>query len=332
MDWKLYPITAFPEFIATWDALNAASGNTPLLESDFVIPLLEAFSSGDELLAICGGKDNPSAMAIVNKVKLGAWSTFQPSQAPIGMWLQKPGESLEELSQSLRKALPGIVLIFSVTQQDPDLLPRPEHSRRFSTLDYIETARVPIQGTFDDYWAKRSKNLRQNLRRQRNRLERENIKVELKVIVDANDIPACIKTYGELESAGWKAETKTAVNIGNTQGLFYQNLLTRFCNKKKGIVFQYLYDGTLVATDLCIRNDTQLIILKTTYDESITTSSPAMLMRQESFREIFEAGFCHNIEFYGKVMDWHTRWSQNIRTMYHTNTYIVAQSFFRVFQ
>lgn len=44
-------------------------------------------------------------------------------------------------------------------------------------------------------------------------------------------------------------------------------------------------------------------------------------MRQEAFRKLFEEGQIRRIEFYGRVMDWHTRWSDDVRTMYHVNYY-----------
>ncbi len=46
-----------------------------------------------------------------------------------------------------------------------------------------------------------------------------------------------------------------------------------------------------------------------------------MLMRQEAFRRIFADTRVRRIEFYGKVMDWHTKWTREIRTMYHLNCY-----------
>jgi CelD/BcsL family acetyltransferase involved in cellulose biosynthesis len=321
MTWTLLPITAFTDFSARWDSLNQAAGNSLLLKTDFVEPLLQAFSSGKELLAVHGDPEAPSAMAIVENSKLGVWATFQPSQAPIGMWIQRPETSLEELSQSLRKHLPGIALVFSVTQQDPAFLARPQHSGNFTTLDYIDTARVTVTGSFDHYWSERGKNLRQNLRRQRNRLDRESVAVDFSMITDPAEVHQCIGEYGELESAGWKVQTNSAISADNTQGEFYKELLERACKKNAGMIFQYRYNGTLVATDLCLNDGTCLVILKTTYDESITTSSPAMLMRQDAFQSIFDNKLCERIEFYGKVMDWHTKWSNDIRTMYHTNAY-----------
>ena len=62
-------------------------------------------------------------------------------------------------------------------------------------------------------------------------------------------------------------------------------------------------------------------MLQTTYDESIRDSSPASLMRYEYFRNIFDEARVGRIEFYGKVMDWHTKWSDEIRVLYHANFY-----------
>jgi hypothetical protein len=73
--------------------------------------------------------------------------------------------------------------------------------------------------------------------------------------------------------------------------------------------------------DLCIDSGSTLVILKTTYDESYKTVSPSTLMRQEEFRALFDEGRFKRIEFYGKVMEWHTRWTDNTRSIYHLTHY-----------
>ena len=319
MNWTLHPITKFSDFHPQWNQLNQNSSNSPLLDSLFVHPLLQYFSKPSDKLAICGNVNQPEAMAIITKRKFGVWETLQPSQAPIGLWIQKPDKNIDELLSSLIKSLPFPTLLFGITQQDPDCLPRPETKNNISTLDYIQTARVTLQGSFEEYWSKRGKNLRQNLRRQRNRLNREETNVQLKILTEPEKIEQAIIDYGKLESAGWKSEGGTAIHIDNEQGKFYRDMLINFSKNQNALIFQYYYNNELVATDLCIKDNKVLIILKTTYDESITTSSPAMLMRQDAFEWIFEQKQVKKIEFYGKVMTWHTKWSDEIRTMYHVN-------------
>lgn len=321
MSWTLVPIKNYSQFKSQWDMLNTSTYNTPLMESDFIEPLLNHFSAGNEQLAIYGDTNSPDAMAIIEKKKLGRWSTFQPSQAPIGCWLQKDTLSAGELSSSLLKSLPGIKLSFSIFQQDPDLLDRPDNNSGLSTFDYIETAWIDVEGIFDEYWNERSKNTRQNLRRQGNRLVREEIETRLEVITDVEKLKKCIEDYSQLESAGWKNEINTAISMNNSQGRFYLEMLTNFFNTGKGVIFKYWYNDTLTATDLCIFNAGSLIFLKTTYDESIKTTSPAMLMHKDAFEFCFNEKLTKKIEFYGKVMDWHTKFTKNSRTLYHTSCY-----------
>ncbi len=318
--WRLYPIEEFNSWISRWDKLNNQANYTPLLDSDFISPLLDAFATGNEKIAVCGNDSAPEAIAIIVQVGTGNWSTFQPSQAPIGCWLQKRDRMTEFYMQSLRKVLPFPALCFSITQQDPDTLAEPEQCS-LQTVPYIETARVTLSGSFDEYWASRGKNLRQNLNKQRNRLTREGIITKLITLTKAEEVKTAIGAYGNLESSGWKSEGNTAICISNPQGTFYVDMLTRYANRGQCVIYQYWYNEKLAAMDLCITGGGSIIILKTTYDETIKISSPALLMRQDAFRDLFEEREIKRVEFYGRVMEWHKRWSNEIRNMYHINSY-----------
>lgn len=321
VNWTIDSIDNFDQHRDAWDTLNAENSDSPLLSSKFVAPLIANFGAGNEVLAHCELNGRICCMAILEKNRVGSWQTFQPSQAPVGSWLQSSEASTAELASSLRGKLSGAWLMLGITQLDPALLPRPESSSSLTSIDYIETAHIPVTGSFDEYWAERGKNLRQNLRRQRNRLAREEVETQLSIIQDIDAIHDGVKAYGEMESAGWKNESNTAIHIDNAQGKFYEQLLKNFAQSGDAFIFQYRYNGELVTTDLCIRGGGSFIILKTTYDESITTSSPAMLMREDAFNHIFTEQLAQRIEFYGKAMEWHKRWAKDIRTMYHVNSY-----------
>jgi hypothetical protein len=64
-----------------------------------------------------------------------------------------------------------------------------------------------------------------------------------------------------------------------------------------------------------------LVILKTAYDESYKSVSPSTLMRHQQFQLLFEEQKFRRIEFFGKVMEWHTRWTTTSRTIYHATAY-----------
>jgi hypothetical protein len=261
-------------------------------------------------------------MTIVAPSKLVAWQTLQPAQAPIGLWLARRGLDMDSLVSALLSTLPGAPLLIGLSQLDPENIPASiSGGLHIQMLDYIQTGRITVNGSFDDYWAARGKNLRHNLKRQTNRMATDGLVGQLDVLTAANDMAAAVNDYGRIENAGWKAGEGTAIAPDNTQGLFYQKMLERFAARGAARVFRYRLGERTAAIDLCIEQGGTLIILKTTYDETIQGYSPAMLMRLEAFRQLFSDTRVKRIEFYGKAMEWHTKWTKEFRMMYHLNCY-----------
>lgn len=315
------PISKFGEMEASWRHLHRSLGKTPLLDPLFIKPLIDEFGSGEEILALHGPPDTPTAMTILCKKNRFAWQTFQPANAPLGIWMNRSEVGLERLSEELLRALPGPALILGLSQRDPDLAPRPSRSKRLRTGDYIRTARIDIEGTYEAYWSARSKNLKRNMKRQLNRLDREGKTHRLEGIRSPEAMRAAVADYARLESAGWKEAAGSAVHLDNPQGNFYTKILEGFGRNGEAIVYRYFYDERLVATDLCLTRDKVLIILKTTHDESQKGTSPAHLMRHEVIQNAFRTQAISRIEFYGPVHDWHLRWTEDVRTLYHVNCY-----------
>jgi hypothetical protein len=94
-----------------------------------------------------------------------------------------------------------------------------------------------------------------------------------------------------------------------------------FCRMGKGRIFRYRFGDQVVAMDLCIERAGVLVVLKTTYDEAVKVVSPATLMRYEIVKRLFDEGRLTRVEFYGKAMEWHLRWTSDLRTLYHLNRY-----------
>ncbi|MBK1640661.1 hypothetical protein CKO12_01950 [Chromatium okenii] len=322
LEWTLLPIQNFEAYRQEWDALNKSYYGSALLESRFVTLLIRHFGTSKVKLAIGRQDQAIVVMTLLEPNVWGTvWSTFQPAQAPLGLWLVTPTLNQETVAQSLMAALPWTVGLLGITQQDPNFVPRPAHTSCLRTLDYIHTARICTTACFTEYWAARGKNLRHNLKRQRNRLEREGIVLRLDVCQQPELIVETINDYGRLESVGWKSVSGTAISAHNQQGAFYTELLKNYAETGDAVVYRYFYGDRVVACDLCITGYGVINWLKTTYDENETTSSPAALLRQESFEQIFSNPLIESIEFYGSVMDWHTKWSDEIRTTYHINVY-----------
>jgi CelD/BcsL family acetyltransferase involved in cellulose biosynthesis len=319
--WTLHPVARFASVARAWDALCAQSGALPFLRSDLLVAALAEFGTGRELLGVCGNEAEPVAMGLFARSRVGAWETFQPAQLPLGAFVARSGPDLADLARSLLSALSPFALTVALTQQDPAVRPRPSDAPSLGTLDYVDTARVAIEGAFDAYWAARGKNLRQNVRKQLAKLEQDGILPRLDCVTDSQGVAEAIEQYGRLESAGWKAQGGTAIGADNAQGRFYRRVFEAFCARGAARIYRCWFGDRVAAMDLCVLDGPILVVLKTTYDETLRAVSPASLLRYAYFRALFDEGVIRRVEFYGKVMDWHMRWTGDVRMLYHVNAY-----------
>ena len=323
MSWQFYSARDdFDKYRGLWNELNKICGNHILLDAAFVRELIRYFAPKETLLGIEDNQSNP-AMAVVKKARIGFWQTFQPSQAPIGLFLLPKSDAGEQQVAALLRRLPGLCLGFALTQQDPDFtsfreLPK---CRTIEIVDYINTPKITLTGTFENYWSNRGRDLTRNIARRLRRATEDGIQFELVTIRDVERVARCIQEYAALEAVGWKGKQGTAVTAQNAQGLFYRQILEKFCERGEGVVYQLSMDGKVVASDLCVERNGMLVVLKVTYDETVRNVSPSFLLRKMVLENLFRAGKIRTVEFYGRVRDWHTKWTHEVRTMYHINFY-----------
>lgn len=324
ISWQSHPATVLKHDAGLqreWDRLNTARANLPFLCSDAIASALDVFGSGKECLLV--GRQDASVVAMFILVPHGQlrWRTFQPSQIPLGAWVAQTQLSLLEVTRSLIRGPLGLCLVLSITQNDPLFAARADDADDCRHDDYIETGWIDIQGSFDDYWSARGKNLRQNMRKQRAKLLADGVSTSMRTKHHRNDMAQAIAEYGKLESSGWKAEQGTAIHPDNDQGRFYRELLEKAADRGEAVVYEYLFDDRIVAMNLGLKRNGVLVVLKTTYDESIKNFSPAFLLRQDELETLHRTGETKRLEYYGRLMEWHTRWTENKRAIYHLTLY-----------
>lgn len=325
LTWKKLPASALQAdagLRADWDRLNEQRSGLTILSADAFAAGLAVFGTGAERLLVA--QQGARAVAMLLLVPDGAlrWRSFQPSQLPLGGWVAEAGLDLPALCRSAMRGPLGLCLGLSITQVDPLLAERPDDASDFRCSDYIPTAWVEIEGSFDDYWAARGKNLRQNLRKQRNKLATEGVTTSLRVLRAPEEMAPAIARYGALESAGWKADQGTAIHPDNDQGRFYTRWFEAAARRGEAFVTEYLFGDKTAALNLGLLRQGTLIVLKTTYDESIPKSlSPAFLLREDELKLFFGGQEVRRVEYYGRVMDWHTKLTDRQRTLYHLSAY-----------
>ena len=324
LQWKNLPASSLQnekQLLLQWDQLNATHGDLPFLAADALVSALTILGDGNERLLVGFEGTSVVAMFLLQPIGRIRWQTFQPSQLPLGAWVAAPNFALPDLARSLMHGPLGICLVLSITQIDPRIAARAEDTPDSQSTNYIDTGWIDIARDFEDYWNARGKNLRTNMRKQRIKLQAEGIKATMQVLHEFADMAPAVARYGVIESSGWKAQEGTAIHPDNAQGRYYRELLEHASRRGEAVVYQYLFDERVVAMNLCLVRQGTLIILKTTYDESLQGYSPAFLLREAELQHFHRDGQIKHLEYFGRLMDWHTKWTENKRTLYHLTLY-----------
>lgn len=323
MGWQFYSARdAFENHREKWDDLNKGGRNHILLDSIFVGSLIRHFASDQTLLGISDDNAMPG-MLIVDKVRLGFWQTFQPSQGPLGLLVLGNAGDIENQVAKLIRSLPGYSLGFSVLQQDPDFTSfvNVKDSRTAEICDYAATSRINLAGTFEEFWKRTGRYFVDDLRRQTRRLDEQGVRMDFVAERDPERVAECIRDYAGLESSGWKGKEGTAVTAEGRQGLFYRDILEKFCSRGEGVIYRLLFNGRIVASDLCLQRDGMTVVLKIAYDENLQGISPGKFIHREILRLLFKEGKTRALEWYGRVHEWQKKMGSAPRTMFHVNFY-----------
>lgn len=302
-----------------WDALNQRlfQGN-PMLDSRFVNGLLRHFGDGSERLCMLGGEGAPQAMCLLRPKGLGLWTTFLPPQAQIGPVLIRDAQCVRPLI----RRLPGVVGQIDFLCHDPAfgavVLP---DSSDHSAQEHALTMNIRLDGDFDAYWAARSKQLQKNIRRYERRLDEDGVQARFVSITDPDAMGAAVGRYAALESKGWKGLEGTAIESGNVQGQFYDELLHNFCSSGGAVVYELWFGDQLAASRLAIASATMLVILKTTYDEALDKYAPGRLLLRSVIEQAFKDRPGGVIEFYTDANPDQLSWATDQRWIEHVSAY-----------
>jgi CelD/BcsL family acetyltransferase involved in cellulose biosynthesis len=306
-----------------WDELNAAASNHILLDSRFVQLLLQHLGERQILLARDNSTSSP-AMLLLFQQRQGAWSTYQPSQQPIGNLLFSNPARVEQQVGELLRHLPGYPLLLGLMQQDPDhsCMPRTDTSLQVEPVAYIETGRISLKHDFDLYWQSRPDELRDGNARRRRRLEREGTQVQLRVLREPHNMEQGLRHYCHMETEGWKGAVGTAVNMADPQGNFYVSMLQALSASGEAVIYELLFNDKPVASQLCILRGRMLVSLKIAFDIEYRRDAPGFLLQEAIIRHLHQERGVEVIEFYGRVTDgWTLKWTDEIRSMFHLNFY-----------
>jgi len=169
--------------------------------------------------------------------------------------------------------------------------------------------RVDISGSWDDYLADRSSQVRSGLKRKRATLEQIGpVSFELLRPKPA-ELPAILEEAVAIEADGWKDAAGSSLRRNDALRHFIRELAGRFAADNALRVCFLRVAGRGVAMSILLEHDQCYWEIKIGYRESVSRASPGRLLLWETLRDAFHRGL-RRYEFLGsgdgQQPDWAT--------------------------
>lgn len=318
--WKRYSPDSYPgDLWLDWDRLNRAyNKGHPMIDSRFVSRLVEFFPADIEVL-VATQENEPVFMLLVELGGKVVAPLYRPSQMQLALAVL-PDRSTLPFTQ-LFSCMPLSLMRLDLYSLDPLFHSALIEQKQALLEDGATNMVVDTRGDFSDYWSSRPKNLRKNVSRYTNRIKRQFDGYRLLVSTDEESMAAAVERYAEIESRGWKGKAGTALVPGNVQEQFYRSVMQAYANQGQAYVFELYLGDSLAASRLCIANADQLIILKTTYDETFSDYATGRILLYETIRYVFDERVSNRVDFYTNASREQLEWATSSRTMYNLSMY-----------
>ena len=175
---------------------------------------------------------------------------------------------------------------------DPALAALVAESHRTGRLTLVERQHtspiVDLEADFAEY-RRRMKSKLGPIERKGRKLEREHAP-EFRLLTPPADFESELERGLEVEAAGWKGKSGTAVLSSADTGVFYRSVAKAFHAKGELTLSSISLDGRVVAFSLGLLHSGRLYLLKTAYDESFGPVAPGMVLRMAIVERCFELG------------------------------------------
>ncbi|HSG80426.1 MAG TPA: GNAT family N-acetyltransferase [Acidimicrobiia bacterium] len=293
-----------------WDELADRCGASPFARPGWISAFVEAF--GGEL-RVASARRGGELVAVAPF--LGTRRRRTPTN-----W-HTPWFETVALDDEARRAVWSVVLDAPVAVVDHVL----DGSTDAAALEHVLSARggrfrvrdrqappyLELPGSWDDFVAAMSSNLRGDTRRRSRRLaERGELRFE--VVSDSDDLDGLLDEGLGVEGSGWKVREGTAVVSDPGTERFYRSVAAWAAPRGMLRLCFLRVEGRAIAFDFSVEADGRHYLLKTGYDEDWFKLSPGKVLRWEVLRRCTEDGLA-TYEFTGDAAGWKQAWTSDSR-------------------
>jgi CelD/BcsL family acetyltransferase involved in cellulose biosynthesis len=316
-------VRPYNEIEADWERLALALDAPPFLRPGWIRAWDDAFGSGngEALTRMEDGELVGVAPVMTARRRVHSPTNWHTPQ--FGVLSADPATRrvlgralLERVSQRLElRFLERDDLLISVLRGDARKRGMATHQRVIARSPY-----VPIRGTWAEYEAGLSKNLRKNLRRRRRQLETRG-DVSVTMHTGGAGLEGQLESAFAIEASGWKGERGTAIQSQSHTRAFYSRI-AQWAAQTGELRLAFLrVDGEPIAFDLALESGAVHYSLKSSYDEAYRWFGPGAELTRALIERAFQLDL-DRFDLLGGVDDFKRAWAGD-----HAREMVVFQAF-----
>ena len=164
----------------------------------------------------------------------------------------------------------------------------PLRSLASAVVDEAECYVLALKGNFQEYWAARSKSLRQNVRRDRQKAE---LRAPLKFEVFTEADPEPLQALIQLHAARWRKHGEAGMIDANRSTGFLNDIACEFARRDMLRMFVLRFDGQIAAVILAFQYAGTVFNYLNAFDPEHETLGLGRALLCEAVRYSFEHGY-----------------------------------------
>jgi CelD/BcsL family acetyltransferase involved in cellulose biosynthesis len=301
-----------------WRALPQAQAN-PLLAPDWYAVAAHTFETPADALALRRGGVLAAVAPLGIDMRAGV-ARLQPLgvralHEPSGL-LYRDADALAALCEALIDRGQPFILQ-RMPYAGPLRAAMARAARRRGLLHEVETPGAPTVSFTNDgdaaaFESRLSSRRRQDYRRARRGLERLGVVTFDMRVPSESSVAAELEEAMRIEAASWKSRGgSTLLHTGKLRAFFHEYARRMAANGQLRIAFLRV-DGTGIAMQIIIEHDSRFWIYKIGYDEAWAEHSPGVQLMWEVMRHACASRLA-GVELLGKVEEWLTIWTREVR-------------------
>jgi CelD/BcsL family acetyltransferase involved in cellulose biosynthesis len=168
---------------------------------------------------------------------------------------------------------------------------------------------------FKDKQAVPSRNLRANLRKAKNQIEKTG-SLEFDCVSDLPAVMEAVSAFVDLEASGWKGMSQhnkqqyyagSALALNESKLSFHQDIARAFAKDGYVEAYKLLLDGKIISLDIAVILGSTCYLLKIVYDESYAKFSPGNLLLKMIIEHHVQDANVSTINLISEY-SWHSAW------------------------